>query len=216
MTRRSLLPLALLVALPLVACGPAEGPEAAPPGEAEMEETPPMAAEEAGGCFVRGASPAEAAARPSPPDSTTIELGGQQAKVCYGAPSANERVVMGELVPYGAPWRMGANEATEIHLPFAARIGGVPVEAGTYSLYAIPAEDRWEIVVNRATERWGIPISPEVREADLGAFSAEPETIDEHVERMTLHFDRVSDSEAHLVLEWENTRVRIPVARASG
>jgi len=40
---------------------------------------------------------------------------------------------MGELVPFGQPWRMGANEAAAIHLPFAAEVGVVDLEPGSYS-----------------------------------------------------------------------------------
>ncbi len=72
----------------------------------------------------------EAEARPSPRGQTTFTLNGQEGLLCYGRPSANDRVVMGELVPYGAPWRLGADEATAIYLPVPARIGDVQVEPG--------------------------------------------------------------------------------------
>src|SRR2546429_6392819 len=84
-------------------------------------------------CWIRG--PADKLAeRPSPLDSSAVHLGGGTIKLCYGRPSARGRKVMGELVPFGQPWRLGANEATSIHLPFAAEIAGVRVEPGTYTL----------------------------------------------------------------------------------
>jgi len=75
---------------------------------------------------------------------------------------------MGRLVPYGAPWRLGADEATAIHLPASATIGGVSVEPGWYTLMAIPGEREWRIVVNSSTRRWGVPIDEAVRVADVG------------------------------------------------
>src|SRR5256885_8017059 len=94
-------------------------------------------------CWIRG--PADKLAeRPSPLDSSAVQLGGGTIKLCYGRPSARGRKVMGELVPFGQPWRLGANEATSIHLPFAAEIAGVRVEPGTYTLYVIPGASKWQ------------------------------------------------------------------------
>src|SRR5207249_7129364 len=62
-------------------------------------------------CWIRG--PADKLAeRPSPLDSSAVQLGGGTIKLCYGRPSARGRKVMGELVPFDQPWRLGANEAT--------------------------------------------------------------------------------------------------------
>ena len=74
---------------------------------------------------------------------------------------------MGRLVPYGEPWRLGANEATAVHLPVRARVAGVVVDRGWYSLYAVPGEREWRIVVNRDWQRWGIPIDDGVMKADV-------------------------------------------------
>lgn len=164
-------------------------------------------------CWLRG-NPAQAAQRPSPPDSTEVVLGEATVKVCYGAPSANGRAVVGGLVPVGQPWRLGANEATTISVPFAAEIAGVRVEAGTYTLYAIPGESEWEIVVNRAVERWGIPINEQVRAQDVGSGKVRVERLTAPVERLDIAFGPAMGNAAELVMEWELTRVRIPVRRA--
>jgi hypothetical protein len=165
-------------------------------------------------CFLRNATPAEAAERPSPLGVVRIPMGEEAATLCYGRPSANERVVMGELVPFGQPWRTGANEATAVHLPFAATIGGVAVEPGSYSIYAIPGETEWEIVVNRSWERWGIGIDDGVRAEDVGSFSRAVAPTDERVETFTIRWMAHGEGMGHLVMEWENTRVEIPIHRA--
>jgi hypothetical protein len=121
---------------------------------------------------------------------------------------------MGGLVPYDTPWRMGANEATALHLTFPATVAGVSVEPGSYSLYAVPGEDEWVIAVNSAAERWGVPITGEVREADVGRGTVTPGSTDEMVEQLTYRFEAVGEDEAHLVLEWEDTQLRIPVVKA--
>ena len=177
---------------------------AATPAHGQTQET---------SCFLRGATVEQAAQRPSPLGETAVALGGQEATVCYGRPSARERKVMGELVPFGAPWRLGANEATAIHLPFAAMVGGVHLEPGTYSLFAVPGETEWEFVLNRNAERWGIPINDAIRAADVGSFKRPAAAIEDMVEQLTIRWEGHTDAMGHLIVEWEHTRVEIPVER---
>jgi len=168
-----------------------------------------------GGCWTTS-TPEQLAERPSPLDSAVVALGDGQVRVCYGRPSARGRQVMGALVRYDEPWRFGANEATSIHVPFPAEIGGVAVEPGSYSLYAIPGSESWTVVLNGVVERWGIPIDEAVRAQDVGSFTVTPETLDAPVETFTLSFQDAGAHEASLVAEWESTRLRIPVRRMEG
>lgn len=198
-----------------LACAPAE--EAGMEEGAEAGETAgdPMAARTAGeapACRFT-ASGEELTGRASPPDSASVRLGDATAKLCYGAPSVRGREIMGGLVPFGQPWRMGANEPTTLHLPFPAEVGGVELEPGSYALYAIPGETEWTIVVNADPERWGVPIDDEVRARDLGSFTVRPERLEEPVERMRIGIQPPGDGTARIVLEWENTRVSFPLVR---
>ena len=166
-------------------------------------------------CWIRG--PADKLAeRPSPLDSIAVQVGGGSMKLCYSRPSARGRRVMGGLVPFDQPWRLGANEATSIHVPFPAEIAGVRVEPGPYTLYVIPGASSWQIVVNRAVQRWGVPIDAEVRARDVGAGRVTPEPLGAPVETLTLKFAPAAGNATELVLEWEKTRVRIPIRRTSG
>jgi hypothetical protein len=151
--------------------------------------------------------------RTSPKSSVEFTLGGETATLCWGAPSTRGRTMFGDTEPYGRPWRAGADEATMIHLPFAGTIGGVSVEAGTYSLYMIPGEESFEVVVNSEHERWGIPINDGVRANDVGSFTRSVAATEEHVETLTYSFESHGENMGHLVMEWENTRVEIPVHR---
>ena len=161
-------------------------------------------------CWIRG-NPGDVRARPSALDSTAVTLDAGTIKICYGRPSARGRPVMGQLVPYGVPWRLGANEATAIHVPFAARIAGTNVVAGWYSLYVIPDEKQWRVAVNREARRWGTPIDDAVRTQDIGTSIVPVEHLDTPVETLTITLRRQSKSTATIDVEWENTRVRIPV-----
>lgn len=166
------------------------------------------------GCWVRG-DRADLELRASPydsTDSTVVALAEGRVKVCYSRPRKLGRPIMGRLVPYGEPWRFGANEATAIHMPTAGTIAGVDVEPGWYSLIAIPGEREWRIVVNGTSRRWGVPIDEEVRTADVGTGMAPATESVGIVGLFTLELVPAGPSAAELVVAWENTRVRIPVA----
>ena len=168
------------------------------------------AALDAQNCWVRSGNPAE---RPSPLDSAVVNMGGDMVKVCYGAPSARSRMLVGaDVHPFGQPWRTGANEATSIHLPFAATIAGVEVDAGSYSLYTVPGEDSWGIFVNGVVERWGNSFGAGDIAENVGSGSA-PSFANEHTERLSMSFENASSASATLVLRWEGYRVEIPVMR---
>lgn len=202
----------LMVAAAFAACG--GGDDAATMSEDQAAPAPQMASAEGdlSSCFLRGATVEETAERPSPLRTTMIMVGQTHGQLCYGAPSANDRVVMGELVPYGELWRSGANEATAIHLDGPATIGGISLAAGSYSLYTRPNADQWEVFLNSNYERWGIPISDEVRATEIGSFTVTPEPTDEMVETLTYSFESTGQGAGEIVMEWENTRIRMPVA----
>ena len=168
-------------------------------------------AQQAGpGCWVRG-DRANLELRASPYDSTSVSLDDGTVKVCYSRPRKLGRSVMGRLVPFGAPWRFGANEATAIHVPVRATIAGVTVGPGWYSLIAVPGEETWRIVVNEAVERWGIPIDDAVQASDAGVGSVAATRAVGVVELFTLELVPTGGASADLVMAWDRTRVRIPV-----
>ncbi|MFW6084042.1 MAG: DUF2911 domain-containing protein [Gemmatimonadota bacterium] len=213
-----------LVAFTVVACRPDGGRDAemaaddtaaetATQGEATADDDapPPVAAP----CWTE-AEPAELAERASPLDSTSVALGAGTVKVCHGSPQMRGRDVMGALVPFDRPWRLGANEATRIHMPSAGTIAGVEVGPGWYSLYTIPSADSWEIVVNESSERWGIPISEEVRAADIGSGTVNVRATDAPVEGLTMTLTENGADAAILTIEWAETRVQVPIELTGG
>jgi hypothetical protein len=159
---------------------------------------------------VRGSRDA-VANRPSPLDSTAVTLGGREVKVCYGAPKKNGRQVAGGLIPFGTPWRLGANEATVIYMPARGSIAGVAVQPGWYSLYTVAGPNEWQIAVNSAVQRWGIPVDDAVTAKDVGKGTVRVEAADTAEERLRLRLASTGASSADLVVHWDTTRVRIPV-----
>jgi len=157
--------------------------------------------------------PDNLAARTSPYDSVMVMVGNRHAMLCYGRPSVRDRVIFGELIPYGKLWRTGANEPTILHIPFAASIAGVNVAPGSYSIYTVPGQSEWEVVVNRSIKQWGHEGSytDEVKAQEVGRGRVKSEAIATPVELFTIRSESAGANTTNLVLEWEKTRVRIPV-----
>lgn len=103
------------------------------------------------------AAPAEAAAQSpaSPRDTARGTVGGATLLVDYGRPSRRGREVFGALVPFDEVWRTGANSATTLVVGDDINLGGRPLDAGTYTLYSVPARTGWTLIVNGQTGQWG-------------------------------------------------------------
>ena len=159
--------------------------------------------------------PAELRAQ-SPLDSVTFHVNTSPVKVCYGRPSSRGRTMIGgESVPYGQLWRTGANEPTTIITPIPLTIAGIAVPAGIYSLYTVPGEKQWEIIINRSISQWGIEsdYTASVKAQEVGRAKVKSEPVTTPIETFTIRSEPVkgNDKAASLTLEWEKTRVTIPV-----
>jgi hypothetical protein len=163
------------------------------------------------GCVPSTRMPVEG--RASPYDSVNFTVGGKAAQVCYGRPYTKGRVVFGNLVKYDAIWRTGANEPTILHIPFAASVGDVALEPGSYSIYTIPGQTSWSVIVNRSTSQWGHEnqYTPDVEAQEVGRTTVPSEALEEPVEQFTITAEPQDGNVTHLILDWERTRVRIPV-----
>lgn len=196
------------VILSMAACGGDE-PSPAVPGDAAVLA--------AGGDALAAACEPDARmaveGRASPYDSASVAIGGAELKVCYGRPSVRDREIFGGLVPYDAVWRTGANEPTIIHMPVAGTIAGLAVDAGSYSLYTIPRAAGWTVIVNRSTAQWGIEsqYTDAIQQQEVGRAEVPSESLASPVEMFTITAQSTGPNSANLVLEWENTRVSIPV-----
>jgi hypothetical protein len=208
MTRRTVTPATAALLLALAACGSqAKNADAEP-----RADSAPVAQND---LHCTPSSNMAPQGRPSAYDSTAVPLGDASALVCYGRPLAKGRKIFGGLIPYEQLWRTGANEPTIIHLPVAASIAGIPVQAGSYSIYTVPGEKEWTVIVNRSTSQWGIEsaYTPEVQAQEVGRARVPSASTSAPVEEFTIHANARGNGGADLVLEWENTRVVVPVTR---
>ena len=66
----------------------------------------------------------------------------------YGQPHLRGRALHTDsLVPYGKPWRTGANAATTLTTGVDLTLGGASLAKGTYVLVTVPTRDAWTLVV---------------------------------------------------------------------
>jgi hypothetical protein len=148
--------------------------------------------------------------RPSPPANAQCKFSdGKTVTIDYSSPRAKGRKIFGGLVPYGEVWRTGANEATTLTSSADLNIGGKDVPAGSYTIFTVPNQDKWTLIVSKHTGEWGIPYkyeSEELLRTDM-TVSNTPSA----VENFTISFDQKGDSCA-LNMEWENTHALADVA----
>lgn len=140
------------------------------------------------------------------------EVSGSRIEVFYCRPSVKGREIFGGLVPYGEVWRTGANEATTFENSAALRIGGQNLPAGKYSLWTMPGKESWSLIFNRKMYPWGVSFGEKAsREAEHDALqlTAPVQTLSELVEQFTIRF--VGDT---MLLEWERSRIAVPLAAA--
>jgi Protein of unknown function (DUF2911) len=158
--------------------------------------------------------------RKSPLDSVTFTLSNQPIKVCYGRPSSSGRTMIGgSNVPYGKLWRTGANEPTIFYAPVPLTVAGIALAPGVYSLYTVPGRQEWEVIVNKSVSQWGHEnqYTPEVKAQEVGRGKVKAEATEKPVETFTIRAEPQGSKTASLILEWEKTKVRIPIqSKSSG
>jgi hypothetical protein len=94
--------------------------------------------------------------RPSPPATAAGKVKGATISINYSSPSVKGRTIFGGLLPFGKPWRAGANEATIFTTDKAIEVEGKPLPAGKYSLFMTPGDKEWSIIFNSQTGQWGV------------------------------------------------------------
>lgn len=144
---------------------------------------------------------------PSPRASVSQVIGTVEVTVDYASPGKRGRTVWGDLVPYGETWRTGANAATTLQTDGDLKVGGAEVPAGTYSVFTIPGEASWTVILNTdATASVGAYDQAK----DQARFEVKP-TAGAARERLTFLFSDTDTDSATLDLEWDGVRVAIPI-----
>ncbi|HEX2688180.1 MAG TPA: DUF2911 domain-containing protein [Kofleriaceae bacterium] len=140
--------------------------------------------------------------------TVTQTVGITEITVNYHRPVVAGRQIWGQLVPYGVPWRAGANENTTVTFSSDVKIGGKPLRAGTYGLHMIPTAKDWTIAFSNVAQAWG-SFTYDPKE-DAARVTVTPrENVME--EQLLYRFNDTTDQKTTLVLAWEKLAVPIPI-----
>lgn len=148
---------------------------------------------------------------PSPGQTIKQNFGVSEITIDYSRPGAKNRVVYGDVVPFGKIWRTGANGATKITFADDVTVEGKSVKAGTYALYTMPNKDSWEMMLYKDLTLGG-NVGDYKAEDEVIRFTVKPTVMNDKVETFTINFADVTPTTTNVELAWEKTKVAFKVA----
>ena len=147
--------------------------------------------------------------RPSPAANAQCKFAdGKTIKVAYSSPRAKGRKIFGGLVPYGEPWRAGANEATTFVTSSDIVVGGTNVPAGSYTIFTVPNADKWSLVISKGTGEWGTQYPGQ--DKDLARVDMKDSKLPSPVENFTISYEK-SGNGCTMNIDWETTRASVDI-----
>ena len=129
------------------------------------------------------------------------------ARVIYSRPQKNGRAIFGDVLKYGVPWRLGANEATEIEFFKNVSIQNRKVPKGRYVLYCVPYENEWTVVLNNDLFTWGLKIDSSM---DAFRFNIPIDKTKYPYEVFTMDFQKAAKG-MQLTIRWDSVRAILPI-----
>jgi hypothetical protein len=148
---------------------------------------------------------------PSPSTTQSIkqEFALTSVELSYSRPNMKGRKIFGDLVPYNAVWRTGANSATTISFADEVIIGDKKVPAGKYGLLTMPGASEWTIILSKQLD----VTSPAAYKADQDVVrvKAKVDALPFSMETFTITFDNVTATTMDLWIAWEKTAVSVPI-----
>jgi Protein of unknown function (DUF2911) len=154
------------------------------------------------------AQPRQRSRYTSPQAESAVTIAGKKISVEYYAPSAHGRKVMGGLVPYGQVWCTGANWATKITTEADLEIAGLKLPKGSYSIWTVPNEKEWTLIVNSETGQFHLNYD---QSRDFGRTKMAVKTLPSPVETFKVQLTSTGDNKGTLALIWENTEASVPI-----
>ncbi|APY09069.1 asparagine synthetase B [Winogradskyella sp. J14-2] len=149
-------------------------------------------------------SPMDAASYPS-----DYKVSDKLIKIVYSRPQLKDREVY-DLAKPGKVWRLGANEAAELHVYSDMKLNGADVKEGTYTVYAIPGEKEWTVILSTDLNVWGSYFYNE--ENDVARITVPTSKDDESLEAFSVAFE-ASDNGVHMHMGWDTVRVVVPFTK---
>ena len=150
------------------------------------------------------------------PQASTIAdfsqiVGLTEIKITYSRPAMKGRKIMGDLVPYGAIWRTGANDNSLISFSDDVLVGNKSLKAGKYSIYTRPEKSNWEVYFYNKTDNSGLP-KPWDESLIAASLTVKTNSVSEARENFTISIESINNDGAFIRLAWEKTEINIPLS----
>lgn len=146
---------------------------------------------------------------PSQHAIVTQRIGLTDITINYHRPLVNGRPIWGKLVPYGQPWRAGANENTTVSFTDPVSIDGQPLAAGIYGLHMIPGEKEWIVIFSKQNAAWGSFTYKQ--DEDALRVTVKPAASDMH-EALAYDFDDLKPDSSVITMRWEKVAIPFKVS----
>lgn len=127
-------------------------------------------------------------------------------RIIYSRPHLQGRKLFYDILKYGQPWRLGANEATELDVYQPISIAGKKLTKGRYTLYCIPKENEWTIAINAGVDIWGLKMdsTKDVMRVIAPITKGHP-----HIEYFTMVFEKSNGHDGTLLMGWQDILARL-------
>lgn len=146
---------------------------------------------------------------PSPAQTVKQEFGLSNVELSYSRPARKGRKIFGDLVPYNAVWRTGANSATTLTFGDNVIIGNKEIAAGKYGLLSIPGATSWTLIITQQTDVTN-PAAYKPAE-DVVRVTVKVKPLATSVENFTIQFDDVKAESCNLTISWDKSMVSLPI-----
>lgn len=148
----------------------------------------------------------------SPKQMVEQQFSLSKISVEYGRPGIKGRKIFGELVPYNKVWRAGANAATKITFGQNVNFGGKMVNAGSYSLFIVPTEKEWKIILNSVANQWGAYEYND--KMNIAEVSVPVQKLSDKQEFFEISLQPVDEHTSHLGIKWDMSMIMVPIKEA--
>lgn len=147
--------------------------------------------------------------QPSPAATIMQTVGLSEVSLKFSRPAMRGRTVVGDLVPYNAIWRTGANANSTMTVNTTFTFGGTELAAGTYAVFTKPSESLWEVYLYSKNDNWGTPANWDQGQV-VATATAAPQKTNRVMESFSMAINEISNTGAHLEISWEQTLVAVP------
>lgn len=147
--------------------------------------------------------------QPSPSATVIQTVGLSEVTLKYSRPATRGRIIVGDLVPFNAIWRTGANANSTFSVNTPFEFAGTAVPAGTYALYSKPTPNQWTIYLYSKNDNWGTPAAWD-KNLVVATASVTPQKTQRTMESFAIGIHEITNNGAHLEIAWQNTLLAVP------